>query len=96
MPKQLSPPENARVLLVDDHPLVRRVLDFSMPKLNGIEIVAEIRKIDQDIPIILCSGYAEADVQRWAKGADVNYAIQKHEPDMLLKTVSEVLSNRHV
>ena len=131
-PKQLSPPENARVLLVDDHPLVRRalanlleanghsvicgndgqeaidifsrsgdgieciVLDYSMPKLNGIEVVAEIRKIDQDIPIILCSGYAEADVQRWAKGADVNYAIQKHEPDMLLKTVSEVLSNRHV
>ena len=130
VPQHQSPSKRASVLLVDDHPLVRRalanlleanghsvvcgndgqeaidifsqsgdgieciVLDYSMPKLNGIEAVAEIRKIDQEIPIILCSGYAETDVQGWAKGADVNYAIQKHEPDMLLHTVSEALSTR--
>ncbi|MGI9259688.1 MAG: ATP-binding protein [Gammaproteobacteria bacterium] len=130
VPEQQSSLASANVLLVDDHPLVRRalanlleanghsvicgndgqeaidifsqsgdgieciVLDYSMPKLNGIEVVAEIRKIDQEIPIILCSGYAEADLRGWASGTSVNYAIQKHEPDTLLKTVSEALNRR--
>lgn len=67
------------------------VLDYSMPKLNGIEVVDEIRRTNQDIPIILCSGYAEADVRQWSEGADVNYAIQKNEPNALLRTVSQAL-----
>lgn len=68
------------------------VLDYSMPKLNGIEVVGEIRKSSVDIPIILCSGYAEADVRKWSDGADINFSVQKNQPNVLLKTVSQALA----
>lgn len=68
------------------------VLDYSMPKLNGIEVVGELRKSSTEIPIILCSGYAEADLRKWSDGADINFSVQKNQPSVLLKTVSEALA----
>ncbi len=35
------------------------ILDISMPEMDGIEAMKEIRKIDSSLPIILCSGYSE-------------------------------------
>ena len=32
-------------------------LDLNMPKLSGIETLREIRKIDDDVPIIIITGY---------------------------------------
>ncbi|MEM7167817.1 MAG: response regulator [Planctomycetota bacterium] len=38
------------------------VLDLSMPKLGGLEVLAKIRKVDMDLPVALTSGYStEAD-----------------------------------
>lgn len=35
------------------------VTDLQMPKLSGLEMVARMREIRPDIPIILCSGYMD-------------------------------------
>lgn len=40
----------------DDFDLV--ITDMTMPNLTGDEFAAEIRKIREDIPIILCTGYS--------------------------------------
>ncbi len=37
------------------------VLDISMPEMDGIEAMKEIRKYNADLPILLSSGYAEED-----------------------------------
>ncbi len=37
------------------------ILDVSMPVMDGIEAMKEIRKINPDLPIILSSGYPEED-----------------------------------
>ena len=34
------------------------LLDIKMPEMNGIDALKEIRKFDQDIPIIMQSAYA--------------------------------------
>lgn len=35
------------------------ITDFSMPKMSGAELIAAVRQIHPDMPIILASGYAE-------------------------------------
>jgi nitrogen-specific signal transduction histidine kinase len=37
------------------------VMDVSMPEMDGIEAMEAIRQIDSSIPILLSSGYSEAD-----------------------------------
>ena len=38
------------------------LMDLTMPELDGREALAEIRKIDPNIPIIITSGYCEHDI----------------------------------
>ena len=38
------------------------LMDLTMPELDGKEALAEIRKIDPEIPIIITSGYCERDI----------------------------------
>jgi len=37
------------------------ILDLMMPKMGGIEALAEIRKLDADVPVLFVSGYAPDD-----------------------------------
>lgn len=38
------------------------ITDLTMPRMNGWETIAALRRIDPDIPVILASGYDEASV----------------------------------
>lgn len=35
------------------------ISDFNMPKMNGLQLVEQIRGLNPGLPIILCSGYSE-------------------------------------
>ena len=35
------------------------VTDMAMPELTGLQLFQEIRKINKDIPVLLCTGYSE-------------------------------------
>jgi PAS domain S-box-containing protein len=37
------------------------LLDMTMPRMNGVEALREIRRIRRDVPVILSSGYSEED-----------------------------------
>ncbi|HVB38394.1 MAG TPA: ATP-binding protein, partial [Vicinamibacterales bacterium] len=37
------------------------LLDMTMPRMSGVEALREIRQIRRDVPVILSSGYSEAD-----------------------------------
>ena len=38
------------------------ILDLSMPGMDGVQTLAELRKIRPDVPVLASSGYAEAEV----------------------------------
>jgi len=48
--------EGLKLIRNDIYDLV--LLDLAMPGINGIEILKRIKKLNQDIPIIILSGYS--------------------------------------
>ena len=44
------------------------LLDMTMPKMNGMEALAELRKITPNVPVVICSGYGYANLSEKFKG----------------------------
>ena len=53
------------------------LLDLTMPHLDGVQTLAEIRRLRPDIPVIVSSGYSETDVLQRFEGLHVNGFIPK-------------------
>jgi PAS domain S-box-containing protein len=71
------------------------ITDMTMPNITGEKLAAELIKIRQDIPVILCTGYSQklSDNDIGAKG--IRKVIHKPiETDHLLKSVRKVLDER--
>ena len=49
------------------------VTDLKMPKMDGFEMIRRIRQIDQSVPILMVSGYAE-DFEAVSRS---NYLVEK-------------------
>ncbi len=43
--------------------------DMAMPRLNGLELTAEILRSRPEIPVMLCSGFATSDLRQRARAA---------------------------
>jgi CheY-like chemotaxis protein len=68
------------------------LLDLTMPRMGGEEAFREIRKLRDDLPVILCSGYSESEGTAVLAGRD--QATFLHKPFRvadLLRTVRTLL-----
>ena len=45
------------------------VTDFSMPRMSGFELTEEVHKIRREIPVVLTSGYLQAEDQQKAESS---------------------------
>ncbi|MEM1180018.1 MAG: response regulator [Acidobacteriota bacterium] len=64
------------------------LLDLTMPELDGFETLAELRKLESDIKVILCSGYSSRD----ATSIDVDGFLAKpYRPAELLNMIDPLL-----
>ncbi len=69
------------------------LLDLTMPEMDGETTFEEIRKIRPEIPVVLLSGYDEAEVLRRMGGKPVQGFVQKpFTSDWLVESVLEALS----
>ena len=84
----LSLPEALEKLKEQRFDLV--VLDIRMPGMDGIETLNEIKKIDKDQHVILCSAYGEfkQDLSSWASDA---YAMKSADARELKDTIKNIL-----
>ena len=70
------------------------VTDQTMPDKTGIALAGEMKAINQTIPIILCSGYAEAVNQEEIKMAGINKFIKKPlSVDVLSTAIQNILND---
>jgi DNA-binding NtrC family response regulator len=53
------------------------VLDLMMPKLSGIDLLGQIRQIDDDIAVIILTGYPSLETATSSIGYDVSAYIRK-------------------
>jgi len=53
------------------------VLDLSMPGMSGLEALPELRKVRPEVPVIISSGYSEAETMRLFSGHKISGFLQK-------------------
>ena len=67
--------------------------DLTMPRLTGLAVAEEVKKIRPDMPIALISGRLTEQVRRDASRASISALVSKSEPtSVIAQTVQEVLS----
>jgi two-component system cell cycle sensor histidine kinase/response regulator CckA len=68
------------------------VLDLTMPRLGGEEVLQDMRRIREDVKVILCSGYNEQDITQRFLGQGLAGFLQKpYLPVQLYAKLQEVL-----
>lgn len=68
------------------------VTDFKMPRMNGVELIVRLRKINPAIPVILISGFTDAlGLDEQTTGADAVIQKSNHEVQHLIRAVNRLL-----
>jgi CheY-like chemotaxis protein len=68
------------------------LLDMTMPQMDGTEVLREIRKIDPDVPVLLCSGYGPQNARgRLPLDQIAGFIAKPFEMDALLENVFSVI-----
>lgn len=70
------------------------LLDLAMPSMPGIEVLTELQQLDASIPVILISGYSEADIrqQYQVKSQSVSFLQKPFELPDLMHLLQEALA----
>lgn len=71
------------------------VLDLMMPKLDGVEVLSRIRKVDSDVAVVIFTGYPslESAVQSMKLDA-VDYLKKPFDPDEFREVVGRVMRKK--
>ena len=68
------------------------VTDFRMPKMNGLELIGRLRKLNPAIPVILISGFTDAlGLDEETTGANVVIQKSSNEVPQLIRAVARLL-----
>jgi DNA-binding NarL/FixJ family response regulator len=67
------------------------LVDVSLPAMNGIELVAFLRKQYPELPCLMLSGHNESDYVRRALAAGAKGYVIKQDPMAILVAVQRVL-----
>ncbi len=67
------------------------VLDFLMPRKNGIEAAREIGKLSPKVPILLCTNCLNPQLADLARGAGIAGALSKGELNKVVTCVESLL-----
>ena len=70
------------------------ILDITMPKMDGIQALREIKKLDQQVKVIMCSAMGqEGMVVEAIKLGAMDFIVKPFKPDRLIQTVKGILGD---
>ena len=79
--------------LIKEHRVDLVVTDFKMQQMDGVGLIAAMRKSGQDVPVILLSGFAERlGFNEAATGASLVIQKSANEVDHLVRGIKRLLS----
>jgi DNA-binding NtrC family response regulator len=71
------------------------LLDIKMPKMDGIEVLKRIKKIDKDLVVVMITGYGALDTAKEAmKLGAYEYVTKPFDLDFIKAVIRDVLSER--
>lgn len=71
------------------------VTDYKMPRMDGIELIARLRKQAPELPVILISGFVDAlGLNEASTGADVVIQKSSNEVSHLVRSVNRLLRRK--
>lgn len=84
----------AAVAAVQEHEIDVVVLDIAMPGMDGVETLAKILASNNQLPVILNTGYAsyQDDFMTWAAEA---YVVKSSDLSELIERIEEALAKRN-
>jgi CheY-like chemotaxis protein len=73
------------------------VTDYKMPRMDGLELIAGLRKTSPDLPVILISGFVDSlGLSEENTGADVVIQKSANEVSHLVRSVARLLRRKPV
>jgi PAS domain S-box-containing protein len=80
--------------------IVGVLLDLTMPRMDGVEVLRELRRRQPDVPVLVMSGYSELEVSQRFAGMGASGFIQKpfHARDLIARLwelVPSDMTNHH-
>jgi len=80
-----------------DHKFDLVVTDYRMPRMNGLELIAGLREVAPDLPVILISGFVDSlGLSEENTGADVVIQKSANEVSHLVRAVARLLRKKPV
>lgn len=71
------------------------ITDIEMPDIDGIELIYQIRLIDQQLPIIVMTGFGTKDIAIKAlKMGVIDFVEKPFKPEVILKVIQQVFDRR--
>lgn len=75
----------------DDFSLI--ITDYTMPNMTGLDLMEEIKQINNAIPIMLCTGYSDRVDENSAKENGIaSYMMKPFSADTLLEKISGLMN----
>jgi DNA-binding NtrC family response regulator len=90
--QEASDGRKALDLLRKSHGIDLVLLDINMPRLHGVEILAQIRKMAPELNVIIVTGHCTRDIMASLPEGHVQGCIEKTEnPDKIKKIIEKTL-----
>lgn len=67
------------------------LLDLNMPKMGGLELLEQLRRLEIALPVIIVTGQGDADVAERARRAGAFAFLEKPVDDTLIAAVGRAL-----
>lgn len=71
------------------------LLDFQMPGMNGIEAAQHMAKIAPDVPVVLFTQHASADLEKHALEVGIRSVVSKTNSFSMIGIIEKLLAERH-
>ncbi len=90
-----APTAEDALAMLNDNPIDLILTDLKLPKMNGLELLAEVQKNNRGIPVILVTGYESVDTAIAAMKNDAqDYLVKPLNKQTLQKAIESAIKVR--